>query len=71
MEGVFSTGAALFAKRKKKSEDWVVDEQRVNALLREHEKKILPSPQPTSYNQYSTFSRQVSGLVSLLFFNVK
>lgn len=51
-------GAALFAKRKKKSEDWVVDEEKVKAMLRENERKITPVSQPSSYNQYSTFSRQ-------------
>ncbi|GFY73646.1 uncharacterized protein TNIN_71022 [Trichonephila inaurata madagascariensis] len=51
-------GAALFAKRKKKSEEWVVDEEKVKAMLRENERKITPIPQTSPYNQYSTFSRQ-------------
>ncbi|CAL1285368.1 unnamed protein product [Larinioides sclopetarius] len=56
-------GAALFAKRKKKSEEWVVDEEKVKAMLRENERKITPISQPMSYNQYSTFSRQDVKLV--------
>ncbi|GFT49579.1 uncharacterized protein NPIL_690152 [Nephila pilipes] len=56
-------GAALFAKRKKKSEEWVVDEEKVKAMLRENERKITPVPQTSTYNQYSTFSRQDVKLV--------
>ncbi|KAF8771891.1 nucleolar protein dao-5-like isoform X2 [Argiope bruennichi] len=56
-------GAALFAKRKKKSEEWVVDEEKVKAMLRENERKITPITQQPCYNQYSTFCRQEVKLV--------
>ncbi|KAG8181188.1 hypothetical protein JTE90_010959 [Oedothorax gibbosus] len=57
-------GAALFAKRKKKSEDWVVDEARVMSMVKQNERRSATLPQtPTSYNQYSTFSRQDVKLV--------
>lgn len=39
-------GAQLFAKRKKKSEEWVVDEEKVRQLLRERETGYTSSPEP-------------------------
>ncbi|XP_071043254.1 WASH complex subunit 2 isoform X2 [Parasteatoda tepidariorum] len=56
-------GAALFAKRKKKSEEWVVDEEKVKTLLRENERRSNVVPPIQSYNQYSTYSRQDMKLV--------
>ncbi|GIY60154.1 uncharacterized protein CDAR_39132 [Caerostris darwini] len=56
-------GAALFAKRKKKSEEWIVDEEKVKALLKQNERKITPVSQTPTYNQYSTYNRQDVKLV--------
>lgn len=55
-------GAALFAKRKKKSEEWVVDEEKVKALVREQEgKKFATHAYPSS--PYPTIGRQVKELL--------
>ncbi|GFT91381.1 uncharacterized protein NPIL_238251 [Nephila pilipes] len=41
-------GAQLFAKRKKKSCEWVVDEEKVRNLLQERYQISYPSPEPPS-----------------------
>ncbi|GFS45373.1 uncharacterized protein TNIN_67561 [Trichonephila inaurata madagascariensis] len=41
-------GAQLFAKRKKKSCEWVVDEEKVRHLLQERYQISYPSPEPPS-----------------------
>lgn len=58
-------GAALFAKRKKKSEEWVVDEEKVKALMREQERKFIGPPLSTSpaMSQYPTIGRQEVKLI--------
>ena len=56
---IFLKGAALFAKRKKKSEEWVVDEQKVKALMREQEEKKFNAPPLNTSSPYPTIGRQV------------
>ncbi|KFM63146.1 hypothetical protein X975_25298, partial [Stegodyphus mimosarum] len=56
-------GAALFAKRKKKSEEWVVDEEKVKTLLREQEKKSRVTTPTPPFNQYSGIGRPEVKLV--------
>ncbi|XP_054717180.1 synaptopodin 2-like protein isoform X3 [Uloborus diversus] len=57
-------GAALFAKRKKKSEEWVVDEEKVRNLLREQERRaLLSSPAPPFGLSQHPLARQDSKLI--------